>query len=99
MEIERNSTTMITIKGNIKSIEDGMQIKDSIRQARAEGAAVLELRIVDSFSMTSTVIGNLMKLVYHDKLPVSVTVGDHRLFRLMEELSLVQPLKVRLSKD
>jgi hypothetical protein len=46
--------------------------------------------------MTSTVIGNLMKLVNIDKISISLVVGDQRLFQLLEELSLVQPFNARL---
>ena len=47
--------------------------------------------------MTSTVIGHLMKLVNIDKITVSMTVGDERLYQLLEELSLIHSFNVRFS--
>jgi hypothetical protein len=44
--------------------------------------------------MTSTVIGFLMKLVHHDKIQISISVGDSRLYDLLDELNLVQLLNV-----
>jgi hypothetical protein len=63
-------------------------------QLTSDRAKSILLRIQDSFSMTSTVIGYLMKLVGIDNYPVSLIAGDHRLYQLMEELSLVKLFSV-----
>ena len=96
MQIERKGSNEIIITGNIKSIEDSMEIKKTINTIVQDGAKNVLLRIQDSFAMTSTVIGYLMKLVNVDKVTVSLLVGDQRLYQLFEELSLVQPFNVRL---
>jgi hypothetical protein len=98
MQIEQQGSNEVIIIGNIKSIEDGLKIKETIETLQKNGAKSIALKIKDSFSMTSTVIGHLMKLVNIDKLNISVTVGDHRLYQLLEELSLVQAFNVRLIK-
>jgi hypothetical protein len=95
MEIERTGSTELTISGNIKSIEDSLRIKEAVNALRDSGARSLHLQISDSFSMTSTVIGNLMKLVHHDKVPLSITVGDQRLYELLDELNLTAVFNVR----
>ena len=96
MDIKHTSSNELIISGNIKSIEDSAEIKQAINALQQKGAKNLLLRIQDSFSMTSTVIGHLMKLVNLDKMPVSLVVGDRRLYELLEELSLIQPFNVRL---
>jgi hypothetical protein len=96
MQIEKSGSNELTINGNIKSIEDGNAIKEAINACKKEGTTSVLLRIQDSFSMTSTVIGFLMKLVNIDKLRVSLVVGDARLYQLLDELSLVQAFNVRL---
>ena len=98
MKIEHHGINELTITGNIKSIEDSMEIKEAIIILQKKGAKNLLFRIQDSFSMTSTVIGHLMKLVNLDKIPVSLVVGDRRLYELFEELSLVHVLNVRLDE-
>jgi hypothetical protein len=96
MQIESSGSNELTITGNIKSIEDSMEIKNAINAIQKKGARSILLRILNSFSMTSTVIGYLMKLVNLDKITVTLVVGDRRLYQLLEELSLVYPFNVRL---
>lgn len=95
MQIESRGSNELIISGNIKSIEDSQEIKKAIELLQRSGAKNVLLRIQDSFSMTSTVIGYLMKLVNIDKTPVSLVVGDTRLYQLLDELSLLQTLNVR----
>jgi hypothetical protein len=95
MNLEQNGTNELIITGNIKSIEDSQEIKKAMNALKDRGAKNILLRIPDSFSMTSAVIGYIMKLVDIDKCPVSLTVGDPRLYRLFEELSLLQLFNVR----
>jgi hypothetical protein len=97
MQIECKGSNELIITGNIKSIEDGIEIKAAINALKEKGAKSLLLKIVDSFSMTSTVIGFLMKLVNLDKITVSLLIGDQRLYQLLDELNLVQPFNARLN--
>ncbi len=98
MQIEYNDGSELTITGNIKSIEDSISIKQAIIRLRRDGAQSLRMNIIDSFSITSTVIGNLMKLVHHDKVSLSLIVGDQRLYDLLAELNVVQTFNVRFVK-
>jgi len=95
MRIEQTGPGELTISGNIKSIEDSSAIKESTNALIKGGASGVLLKITDSFSMTSTVIGYLMKLVNIDKARVSLVVGDERLYQLLDELSLTQAFNVR----
>ena len=97
MQIEQNGGTALTIIGNIKSIEDGAEIKNAVNALIKNGVKSVTLTIRDSFSMTSTVIGHLMKVVNLDKVAISLVVGDARLYQLLEDLSLVQAFKARLA--
>jgi hypothetical protein len=97
MQIEQKNKNELSITGNIKSIEDGLEIKAAVGDLQSKGATSIVLKIVDSFSMTSTVIGHLMKLVNIDKVMISLVVGDERLYSLLEELSLIKQFNVRLA--
>jgi len=99
MQIKACGGSEIIITGNIKSIEDSQEIKNAISAMQQKGSRSIRLKILDSFSMTSTVIGHLMKLVNLDKIPVSLVVGDERLYQLLEELSLVQTFNVRMDES
>jgi hypothetical protein len=96
MQIEQKGSNELVIIGNIKSIEDSMAIKEAINALRNAGNKNILLRIQDSFSMTSTVIGYLMKLINIDKISISLVIGDQRLHQLLDELGLVQQFNVRL---
>ena len=95
MQISQSGPNELTISDNIKSIEDSSAIKEKTNALIKEGATSIMLRIQDSFSMTSTVIGFLMKLVNVNKIRVSLVVGDGRLYQLLDELSLIQAFNVR----
>jgi hypothetical protein len=95
MEIETRAGGELVITGNIKSIQDSALIKQALSALCDQGAGALTIRVEDSFSMTSTVIGLLMKLVNVDQLRVSVLVGDPRLYQLLEELCLIEAFNVR----
>ena len=94
MHLEHSSANELTITGNIKSIEDSLKIKGEITRIIKIDGPKIKLLIKDSFSMTSTVIGFLMKLVHNDKIQISTSVGDSRLYDLLDELNLVQLLNV-----
>ena len=97
MNITNNGGNELTVVGNIKTIEDSLEIKKAIEGLLQRGAKNIVMKIQDSFSMTSTVIGHLMKLVNIDKIPVYVQLGDQRLYQLLEDLSLLQTFNVRLA--
>lgn len=94
MQIELTGAVELTITGNIKSIEDSLKIKEKINKILQGDNCRIKLNIVDSFSMTSTVIGFLMKLAHHDKVQITLSIGDHRLYELLDELNLVQLFNV-----
>ena len=96
MHIELTENNDVVIAGNIKSVEDSIHIKDTINTLLAQGSRSIQLRILSSLSLTSTAIGFLMKIVQHDKVQVSVAVGDQRLYTLLEELCLLERFNVRL---
>lgn len=98
MHIEQNGDSGIVITGNIKSVEDSLQVKNTINALVAQGSQSIHLSIKDSLSMTSTMIGFLMKLIHQEKVHLVITVGDRRLYSLLEELSLLQQFNVRLSE-
>ncbi len=96
MQIKDNGNNGLTITGNIKTVEDSLEIQKAITTHLNKGIKNVLLKMHDSFSMTSTVIGHLMKLVNVDKISVSLIVADDRLYELLEELCLVQLFNVRL---
>jgi hypothetical protein len=95
MKLTRNGSDEIVIQGNIKSIDDYIDIKKMVTTVVSDGQARITLRIQDSFSMPSSVIGYFVKLISHDKVAVSMIIGDNRLHELLDELSLVSLFNAR----
>ncbi len=95
MEAKVTGASEITITGNIQSIEDYQEIKDTVRSVLSKGAAQITIKIPDSLSMPSSVIGFLLKLVHVDNVGITMLVKDDRLYNLMEILNLVTVLNVK----
>ncbi|HIJ60793.1 MAG TPA: hypothetical protein HPP56_09330 [Nitrospirae bacterium] len=95
MEVKATGASEVTITGNIQSIEDYQNIKDVVRSRINKGASSITIRISDSVSMPSSVIGFLLKLVHVDKIVMSILVRDDRLYNLMEILNLITILNVK----
>jgi hypothetical protein len=91
-----NTASIVTIKGNIKSIGDFQAIKTCL-DTIAEDTSSISINIVDSISITSSVIGYFTKLVYNDKINIILKVGDKRLYHLLDELSLISIFNVQKS--
>ena len=87
---------VIDVVGNIKSICDGQTIKDAITKAFQDNQqAFIDLCIKDSFIITSSVIGFLIKTIKVDKILLHVSVGSEELYEMLLEMNLVDIMNVR----
>ena len=86
MELSSSSNS-VTIKGNIKSINDFQDIKISLDEIKANYNDIM-VHIVDSLSMTSSVIGYFNKLVLKDGINLSLKVGNTQLMDLLSDLNI-----------
>ena len=93
MEISIESSS-ITITGNIKSISDFQEIKQSVDSVIANNSSIV-LNIVDSLSITSSIIGYLNKLVLKDNIDIHMNIGDEQLLHLLDDLNLVSTFKAK----
>lgn len=87
MTVSREGT-IVTIEGNIKSVSDFKEIK-SVIDSLTEQHKSVSIFIVDSFSITSSVIGYFNKLVLKDEVVLSMRVNDDRLYELLNDLNLI----------
>jgi len=88
------SGNRVTIKGNIKTVMDYQAIKESIDSLAATQSSI-SIHIVDSISITSSIIGYFNKLILKDKVDVEMLVGNPQLIELFEDLSLTSLFKVK----
>ena len=91
MEIS-TSSNIVTIMGNIKTVNDFQSIKTTLDSFKSSNQNIV-LRIEDSLSITSSVIGYLNKLVLKDKINLQMKVGNSQLMELIDELNLTSTFK------
>jgi len=63
----------------------------------AQNNASIKIKIVDSISIISSVIGYLTKLIHKDKINISIDIGDLKLYELLDELGLILLFDVKRS--
>jgi len=78
----------ITIIGNIKSISDFQKIKQST-DTMVKTHKSITIKIIDSLSITSSVIGYFNKLVLKDEIRIKMNIGNAQLMNLIKDLNLV----------
>jgi len=93
MEIT-SSGDNIKIIGNIKSISNFSEIKKVVDSVATQHKKIT-IEIVDSLSITSSVIGYFNKLVLKDKVDVSMRIGNDQLMSLIDDLNLTSVFKAR----
>lgn len=93
---DTSSSKDITIIGNIKSIKDTDDIKSAIENAWDPHAMPpINIRIDNSFIITSSVIGFLIKFIKKDKIPLTLYVKNGELYEMLDDMNLVEALNVR----
>ncbi|DAB28352.1 MAG: hypothetical protein A2513_05595 [Sulfurimonas sp. RIFOXYD12_FULL_33_39] len=94
MEIEASSNNIV-INGNIKSVSDFQHIKQIIDSVIANNYKEININIIDSLSITSSIIGYLNKLVLKDNINIYMNVGNDQLLHLLDDLNLVSTFKAK----
>ena len=90
------SAVDIVVSGTIKTIMDGQTIKEAIKKVfEQENQKVLNLHIKDSFIITSSVIGFLIKSIKIDKMALYVHVKSAELYSMLEDMNLIDSMNVK----
>lgn len=86
----------IVITGTIKTIANAQIIKETIRNAHEEyPGTIINLIIQNSFIITSSVIGFVIKSIHLDKIALHVNVGSEELYTMLEDMNLIEMMNVR----
>lgn len=93
---ETSASTDIIINGNIKSVRDTDDIKAVIQKIwDPHDIKPINIRIDNSFIITSSVIGFLIKFIKKDKIPLTLYVKNDELFEMLDDMNLIDALNVR----
>ncbi len=95
MEIRQPNENTIELIGNVKTIEDYEQIKEVIDSMVNNGIKDINFKLLDSFSLTSSVIGYLIKIINLEGVRLTTYISDERLMKLLNSLNLVTLFNVR----
>jgi hypothetical protein len=93
--VESSGQIRLVVKGNVKTIQDTDTLKDRVNSAIGSSATSISIEIVDSYILTSSVIGYLAKLIAKSNKSISTVVGNSELFQLLQELNVIELLNVR----
>jgi len=93
MELTQTSNTL-TITGNIKTVSDFQNIKNALDHMISTQNSVT-LHIVDSISITSSIIGYFNKLVLKDGVDMQINIGTEQLLELFDDLNLTATFKAK----
>ncbi len=93
MEIEASSNN-VKINGNIKTVSDFQKIKQKLDAVTKEHKSLV-IHMIDSLSITSSVIGYLNKLVLKDNIQIQMKVGNEQLLELLSDLSLISTFNAK----
>ena len=95
MQLDSIDGSVITIKGNIKTISDYQELKSQLQKLVDAGHQEITVRILDSYTVTSAVIGYLFKIININKVKVNFHVRDERLYKILADLKLLEVLNVQ----
>ncbi|MDD2449675.1 MAG: hypothetical protein PHS42_04770 [Sulfurimonas sp.] len=90
----KTAQSRIIITQNIKSIADFQAIKLAVDSA-IEDSRYLTIEILDSISITSSVIGYFNMLVHTKNIDLHLHVNNPKLIALLEDLSLVKAFNAK----
>jgi len=88
------SANIVTIDGNIKTINDFQTIKTTI-DILIEKEKNIIIHLIDSLSITSSVIGYFNKLILKDKIGITMNIENSQLIELLKDLNLDKLFKVK----
>jgi len=84
----------VTINGNIKSVSDFQKIKSAVDGVVTQHKSIT-ISIVESLSITSSVIGYFNKLILKDGINIHINIGNAQLMELLNDLNLATVFKAK----
>lgn len=95
MQLDKIEGNTVSVKGNIKTAGDYQELKGYIQKIVDGGSGSVTLNILDSTTVTSSVVGYLFKITNLNNVTVNVNVKDQRLYKIMDDLKLIDIFNVK----
>jgi len=98
-KIKEAAGVKLIVTGLIKSVEDSATFKEAALEAfTANHNAQITIHIKESFIITSSIIGTLLKMIKKDGAKISLYIYQNDLFELIKKLNLVELLNARTAQ-
>jgi len=94
MQITRIGMNELTISGHIKKTENYFDLKRTLTEMLEDGAKDFIIKISESITITSSVIGLFLRLINEDKVKVTMHVGEDQLYQLLDSLNMLKVFNV-----
>ena len=92
----RSESVDVVVTGTIKTVSDTQAIKDAVLKANTSHLDVpIRLLLQDSFIITSSLIGFLIKGIKMDHYALIVEGGSLELYEMLEDMNLIEIMNVR----
>lgn len=92
----RSESVDIVVTDTVKTVANTQAIKDAILRAHEQHPdVIINLNLQDSFIITSSLIGFLIKSIKMDKVALNVNVGSIELYEMLEDMNLIEIMNVR----
>lgn len=98
MEVRATGPSEVTIIGDIRTIPDYIEIKKVLRKMVDDGQKTLQVKIPDSPSINSALIGLLLRLIHEDRVQLSLHVRNDNLLKMLEVMNLQDIFNVTTGK-
>lgn len=85
----------ITISGMINSQEDYEEMKEKFMEVVNSGVKDIIVFTPEPFSFTSSVVGFFTKIIFRDKVYLTMYIKDRLLYGLMEDLNLIETFNIK----
>lgn len=94
MQIEINGNE-VTLAGNMINIDDHKLVKEKIMWLINGGVKDIVIFTPSPFSITSSIVGFFTKIIFQDKVKLTLYIKDPILYGLMEDLNLVETFNIK----
>lgn len=95
MEVEILKDNEIIIRGNISKMEDYFDLKKAVKELTENGANILNIKIPDSITITSSAVGLFLRTINEDNVKINLFIGDDKLFSLLDSLEMLNVFNVK----
>lgn len=89
MNVISEGTSALTVTGDIRTIADYLEIKKIVKEMADDGAEAITLKIKDSPSINSALIGFLLRLTHENEIRLSIQIGNDKLYNMLRVMNLI----------